>query len=112
MKAAAFNTIICNLLLATAAPAGTPSWLPPPDSARCPSKWGAGDERGAGNHMKPLEGAECGHQIALVVNGVHFLENLKLDELAAKNASKFAFMMQPLKVHGVTGSTVVPATLR
>ena len=22
-------------------------------SARCPSKWGAGDERGAGNHMKP-----------------------------------------------------------
>jgi len=42
------------LLAATiAVQAQTPSWLPPPDSARCPSKWGAGDERGAGNHMKP-----------------------------------------------------------
>jgi hypothetical protein len=42
------------LLAATiAVEAQTPSWLPPPDSARCPSKWGAGDERGAANHMKP-----------------------------------------------------------
>jgi kynurenine formamidase len=30
-----------------------PSWSPPAESARCPSKWGAGDERGAANHMKP-----------------------------------------------------------
>jgi len=29
------------------------SWRPPTDAERCPSKWGAGDERGAGNHMKP-----------------------------------------------------------
>ena len=29
------------------------SWMPPPESQRCPSKWGAGDERGSGNHMKP-----------------------------------------------------------
>ena len=43
-----------KLLAATiAVQAQTPSWLPPPDSARCPSKWGAGDERGAANHMKP-----------------------------------------------------------
>jgi kynurenine formamidase len=33
--------------------AQTPSWTPPADNARCPSKWGAGDERGSGNHMKP-----------------------------------------------------------
>jgi kynurenine formamidase len=33
--------------------AQTPSWVPPPDNQRCPSKWGAGDERGAANHMKP-----------------------------------------------------------
>src|SRR5438093_8572171 len=26
---------------------------PPADSQRCPSKWGAGDQRGSGNHMKP-----------------------------------------------------------
>ena len=46
------------------------------------------------------------HQIALVVNGVHLLENLKLDELAAKNVYEFAFIMQPLKLQGATGSTV------
>ena len=27
-------------------------WNLPPESQRCPSKWGAGDERGSGNHMK------------------------------------------------------------
>ena len=40
------------------------------------------------------------HQIALVVNGVHLLENLKLDELASKGVSEFAFIMQPLKIQG------------
>src|SRR5712691_2136995 len=29
------------------------SWRPPAENQRCPSKWGAGDERGSGNHMKP-----------------------------------------------------------
>jgi hypothetical protein len=35
------------------AAAQTPSWTMPAESARCPSKWGAGDERGSGNLMKP-----------------------------------------------------------
>ena len=52
------------------------------------------------------------HQIALVVNGVHLLENMKLDELAAKNAGEFAFVMQPLKIEGGTGSTVAPVAIR
>lgn len=54
------------------------------------------------------------HQIALVIYGVHLLEreSLKLDELAAKNVSEFAFMMQPLKLQGATGSTVAPAAIR
>lgn len=52
------------------------------------------------------------HQIALVIHGVHLLENLKLDELAAKNVSEFAFVMQPLKLQGATGSTVAPAAIR
>jgi len=30
----------------------TQSWQPPVDDRRCPSKWGVGDQRGAGNHMK------------------------------------------------------------
>src|SRR5262245_19176543 len=29
------------------------TWTVPAESARCPSKWGANDERGSGNHMKP-----------------------------------------------------------
>ena len=53
-----------------------------------------------------------GHQIFLVVNGVHILENLKLDELAAKKTYEFAFAMQPLKIQGATGSTVSPVAIR
>jgi kynurenine formamidase len=52
------------------------------------------------------------HQIALVVNGVHLLENLKLEELAAKNVAEFALIMQPLKLQGATGSTVAPVAVR
>jgi len=52
------------------------------------------------------------HQIALMVNGVHLLENLKLDDLAAKRVYEFAFVMQPLKLQGATGSTVSPVAVR
>src|SRR5712664_3059718 len=40
------------------------------------------------------------HQIMLVVNGIHLLENLRLEELAAKRVYEFAFVMQPLKLQG------------
>jgi len=52
------------------------------------------------------------HQVLLVVNGIHLLENLKLDELAAKRVSEFAFVMQPLKAAGFSGSTVAPVAIR
>jgi kynurenine formamidase len=52
------------------------------------------------------------HQIALVVNGIHLLENMKLDELADKRVYEFAFVMQPLKIQGGTGSTVAPVAIR
>jgi kynurenine formamidase len=52
------------------------------------------------------------HQLALGVNGVHLLENLKLDELAQKRVYEFAFVMQPLKVSGGSGSTVAPIAVR
>ena len=42
--------VVPTLTIQTAA---AQSWQPPPDSARCPSKWGAGDERGSGNLMRP-----------------------------------------------------------
>src|SRR5499427_4191705 len=34
-------------------PAQAQTWTVPSEGQRCPSKWGAGDERGSGNHMKP-----------------------------------------------------------
>ncbi len=52
------------------------------------------------------------HQIMLVVNGIHLLENLKLDELSAKRVYEFAFVMQPLKLQGFSGSTVAPIAVR
>jgi kynurenine formamidase len=52
------------------------------------------------------------HQIALVVHGIHLLENMKLDELAAKRVHEFVLTLQPLKIKGGTGSTVAPAAIR
>ena len=52
------------------------------------------------------------HQIMLVINGIHLVENLKLDELAAKRVHEFAFIVQPLKLQGGTGSTVAPIAVR
>ena len=48
------------------------------------------------------------HQILLAVNGIHMLESLKLDELALKRVNEFAFILQPMKLKGATGSTVAP----
>ena len=182
LKIRAFAGVALALAVASGAVAAQ-GWRPPTESQRCPSKWGAGDERGAGNHMKPeavlratrlirtgevielghvlgagmpmnparvfnlsnpglgfaaaewlakqdpiLLGADTApvevspnpdsqlslpvHQIALVVNGIHLLENLKLDELASKRIHEFALTMQPLKLRGGTGSTVAPAAIR
>jgi kynurenine formamidase len=52
------------------------------------------------------------HQIFLVVNGIHLLENLRLDELAARQAHEFALVVEPLKIQGGTGSTVAPVAIR
>jgi len=52
------------------------------------------------------------HQIMLAVNGIHLLENLKLDELAAKRVYEFALIIEPLKIQGATGSTVAPIAIR
>jgi kynurenine formamidase len=52
------------------------------------------------------------HQILLVVNGIHLLENLRLDELAARRAYEFALIVEPLKIQGGTGSTVAPIAVR
>ncbi len=54
MQRVAFGVVLTAMLAAAGtAMAQAPSWTPPPESARCPSKWGANDERGSANHMKP-----------------------------------------------------------
>ena len=53
-----------------------------------------------------------GHQILLVVNGIHLIENLKLDDLAARKAHEFALIVEPLKIQGGTGSSVAPIAIR
>src|SRR2546428_10057484 len=53
MRASTIGLALALTLGLTSTLAHAQSWRPPADNQRCPSKWGAGDERGAGNHMKP-----------------------------------------------------------
>ena len=48
----AVTFLVFAMLAGLAGTASAQSWRPPTDAQRCPSKWGAGDERGAANHMK------------------------------------------------------------
>ena len=59
-----------------------------------------------------ISGAQTWKPPAESVHGIHLLENLKLGELAAKRVYEFAFVMQPLKIQGATGSTVAPIAIR
>lgn len=45
--------IACAAALMFANVARAQSWQPPADSQRCPSRWGAGDQRGAANLIGP-----------------------------------------------------------
>ena len=51
------------------------------------------------------------HQIFLAVHGIHLLERMRLQELADREVYEFAFVMQPLRIQGATGSTVAPAAI-
>ena len=44
------------------------------------------------------------HQIFLTKNGIHILENVRLDHLAADGVYKFAFIFSTLPIKGATGS--------
>ena len=52
------------------------------------------------------------HAMMLIQFGIHLLENLKLEALASARAYEFAFLVQPLKLKGGTGSTVAPVAIR
>ena len=72
MHARTLGAAIALAVTAVTANAQTPSWTVPPESARCPSKWGAGDERGSANLMKP----------ALVLDAVKLIKSGEIIELA------------------------------
>ena len=52
------------------------------------------------------------HQIMLTVNGIYQIENMNLEDLSRDRAYEFAFVVQPLKIKGGTGSTVAPIAIR
>ena len=52
-----------------------------------------------------------GHAHLLVTHGIHIIENLNLEELAAAGIHEFAFVGIPLKFRGATGSPIRPLAL-
>src|SRR5258708_18593352 len=68
MLAAAALALICFPLVAPAE-----GWNVPAESERCPSKWGPGDERGSGNHMKNPE---------VVLRGARLIKSGEVIELS------------------------------
>src|SRR4051812_30239075 len=52
------------------------------------------------------------HAMMIIQHGIYLLENLELEKLAASGATEFAFMVQPLKIKGGTGSAVAPIAVR
>src|SRR3977135_816215 len=71
MKAFTLGAAITLAFSATAT-AQAPSWTVPAESQRCPSKWGAADERGSANHQKP----------AAVMNAAKLIKTGEVIELA------------------------------
>jgi len=48
----------------------------------------------------------------LIEHGVYLAENLVLEQLAAAQAHEFAFIVEPLKIKGATGSAIAPIAVR
>jgi len=72
---------------------------------------------GADNCCVEVRPSEAGlslpvHSMLLIQHGIHLIENMKLAALAGAGVSEFAFIVQPLKLKGATGSTVAPVAIR
>ena len=59
----------------------------------------------------PELGSIPGHTILIVQAGIHIIESLYLEELAADGVREFGFICLPLKFRGGTGSPVRPIAL-
>ena len=52
------------------------------------------------------------HQILIVDNGIHIMENLKTEELARDKVYEFLFVALPLPLKGGTGSPIHPVAIK
>ena len=68
--------------------------------------WDAMQERDPQTNMTLF-----GHVHLLVTHGIHILENLNLEELAAAGHREFCVIGVPLKFRGATGSPIRPLAL-
>jgi kynurenine formamidase len=59
----------------------------------------------------PDLGSLPGHTILIVQEGIHIIESLFLEDLAADGVREFVFVCLPLKLRGGTGSPVRPVAL-
>ena len=59
----------------------------------------------------PELGTLPGHTLLIVRAGVHIIESLYLEALAADGVREFSFVCLPLKLRGGTGSPVRPLAL-
>src|SRR5215510_15950965 len=73
--------LVAAFLFAMPLAAAAQTWKVPPESQRCPSKWGAGDERGSMNHQKP----------AAVLNAARLIKSGEVIELAHVLNAQMAF---------------------
>jgi kynurenine formamidase len=63
-------------------------------------------------HIGPSSGpGRPVHKILIVDEGIHLIETLNLEELAAAGASEFVFVLSPLAVVGATGAPARPIAL-
>jgi kynurenine formamidase len=94
---------------------GHNSGVPGPDASA--AEWIAtaqprvtGHDSMAYEHLPPGAGHAVlpAHRVLLVEHGVHIIENLDLEQLAADQVYEFLFVCLPLKFVGATGSPVRP----
>jgi kynurenine formamidase len=84
------------------------------------AKWlAAAEVRAAGADTIAFEHLPAGqghavlpaHRVLLVEHGIHIIESLALEELAADGVHEFVFVLSPLKLVGATGSPVRPIAI-
>jgi kynurenine formamidase len=84
------------------------------------AQWLVGQEPmlvAADNCCVEVRPSEAGHSLPvhammLIQHGIYLIENLQLEALATARAYEFAFIVQPLKIKGGTGSAVAPIAIR